>query len=138
MTKNAKLFKEYLIKNNLNLEFSDEDNDTYIEIRETLKSGIKVRIGIVFNEDDTLISIYVIDLVTIMDISKKNLILNKINELNNHYSILKFTFEDNSIQINTFIPVKNNFKAEIIMDYLLGLYKIIENEYPVLMKIVWS
>lgn len=138
MTKNARLFEQYCVKDGYNLDFRDVEGQTILEIMDSIGGGIKTRIVIIFDDSDSMISIYGVDIVSGISDSKNNELLKLVNKLNSNYTFYKFILDENAVQINAFISVENNFSPSILMNYILGMYRIIENEYSTLMKVIWS
>lgn len=70
--------------------------------------------------------------------SKRNKILDLVNELNSGYSYYKFVVINDSIQIQSFISVDNNFEPSILMNYIFGMFDVIKDDYSTIMKAMWS
>lgn len=139
LTSNAQQFRSYLQSQNINLQFNEEnDGSTTVVIRETLKTGGNIRILVVFNKTDSLVSVYGGDFINGINPVKRDYVYEAINELNMKYTYLKFVFQNDSIMAQAFTLVDNNFRSEVIMDIILGMLNIIEEEYPKLMRIIWS
>ena len=91
------------------------------------------------NEKDTQVAIYAFNYVKVTNPSRKEYILQKINELNLSYTYNKFVLdEENNININTFIAVDNNFKPNLVWASMIAMYRALENEYSNFMKILWA
>lgn len=139
LTRNAQEFRSFLQSRNINLEFMEEsDGSTTLQIRETLKSGARIRILVVFNKNNSLVSIYGGDFITGINPGKKDYMYEAVNELNSKYTYLKFVMGNDSLMAQSFALFDNNFKSEVVMDMILAMLDIIEEEYPRLMRIIWS
>ncbi|MDB2049848.1 hypothetical protein [Clostridium perfringens] len=138
MTENARIFNEYLKTQDINLNFLDNNGQTIVELNEVLEGGIKARLGILFNETDSLISVIALDFIGGINSSKRNKILDLVNELNSGYSYYKFVVINDSIQIQSFISVDNNFEPSILMNYIFGMFDVIKDDYSTIMKAMWS
>lgn len=139
LTENAQQFKNYLISKDMDLEFVEQDNgDSVLELRQELKCGAKMRIVLVFTEDDSLVCIYGVDFIQGINPSKKNYMYEAINDINKSYSYYKFIMNKDDIISQAFLPVDGNFKSEVIMNLLFGMIRVVENEFAGLMRIMWS
>lgn len=138
MTKNARVFNEYLKTQNINLEFIDSEGETIVEIRESLDGGIKARIGVIFNANDSLVSILGLDFMGAINHSKRNQLLDLVNELNNAYTYFKFVISNDTIQIQSFISVDDNYAPITTMRIIFGMLDIMKKEYSSIMRVMWS
>ena len=138
MTKNAKLFDEYLKTIDVNLKFTDVEGETFVEMIPPSEGGIKARIGVIFNKNDSLVSIWCLNFIDGVNPSKRNQILDLINELNANYTYFKFVMINDSIQIHSDIPVDDNYSPAQTARTMVGMNDIMKKEYPNIMKTLWS
>lgn len=138
MTNNARIFQEYLRKQDINLEFIDGNEGTVVDIRESLDGGIKARVGVIFHKEDTLVSIIGLDFMGSINQSKRNQLLDLVNELNNSYTYYKFVIANDSIQIQSYIAVDDNYEPSTTMRIIFGMLDIMKNEYSSIMRVMWS
>lgn len=140
MATNADLFKDYLKKENFYTDnWKTDDGNEVFQLRQKLENGPDGRLLIVLDKENNIVSIYALDYVTLSNPSRKDYMYRLLNELNMKYTYNKFTLsEDNNIIVSCFIPFDNNFKPEIVMQNVYGAYKAMQNEYPGLMKVMWS
>lgn len=139
LTNNAEQFKKFLISKDIHLDFiEDKDGDSIVEFTESLDCGTKMRILVLFNKDDLMVSIYGLDFIQGINPEKKNDIYEAINKLNSEYSYFKYVLNKDSITVQTFDIFNNNFDCEIIMNQIIGIIRVVDTEYSGLMKIIWS
>lgn len=139
ITKNAQEFKRFLISQDINLEFIEGDNgETIVEIREQLKSGIRLRLLVIFNREDSMVSIYGADFIQGINPIKKNYLYEAVNDLNYKYTYYKYVLEKDSISVQAFALFEDNFSSEVVMRLIMGMMATVEQEYSGLMKIIWS
>lgn len=140
MSRDSDLFNQILNQHNIYFNTWDEDDgDVYFQFNQKLDSGPTVKILAIFNSDDTLVSIYVLDYVTLVNTARKDYMYRLLNDINNKYTYYKFTMDDkNHIILSCFIPMDNNFKPEIILNLIFGSISVMDDEYPGFMKIIWS
>lgn len=137
MTKNALIFKNFCESADINLSFADNDGKTIAQFKQKLKCGVGAEGLVLFNENDTLVSIYMFDYINYNNLGKKEFILDKINELNKAYTYLKFVNNDGAIGISSHMQFDNNFKAEIVADSIVSMLQAADEEYEGFMKIIW-
>lgn len=139
MTNNARIFQDYLQSQNINLNFMDSDNgDTLIDIRESLDGGIKARIGVIFDNDDKMISVLALDFIGGINPSKRNYLIDLVNEINNKYTYFKFVVKQDNIEIQSFLLLNDNFDPSVLMQVIFGMMDCIKSEYSNIMRIMWS
>lgn len=137
LTHNAQKFKSFLEEREIRLDFIKENGTIIAEIREQLKSGGRLRMLVVFDEEDSMVSIYGGDFITGISPNKMDYMYEVINELNSK-TFFKYVLEDNSIRIHSIALFNDNFSSETVMDMIVGMVGAAEVEYPRLMKIIWS
>lgn len=138
-TKNAQQFKSFLEKKDIHLEFIEgNEGATLVEIREGLKSGGRLRILVIFDEDESMVSIYGGDFITGISPVKINYMYEAVNNLNIKYTYYKYVLEKDSISIQSYALFNNNFSSEVVMKMIFGMINVADSEYPSLMKIMWS
>lgn len=139
MTNNARIFQDYLHSQNINLNFIDGDNgDTLIDMRESLDGGINARIGVIFSNDDKMISVYGLDFIGGINPSKRNYLIDLVNEINNKYTYFKFIVNQDSIEIQSFLLLHDNFAPTVLMYIIFGMMDCIKDEYSNIMRVMWS
>lgn len=139
MTNNAQIFNDFLQNQDITLNFLDGDEgQTLIDIRESLEGGIKARIGVLFDADDRMISVYALDFIGGVNPTKRSYLIDLINEINNKYTYYKFVMKQDSIEIQSFLLLKDNFEPAILMQIILGMMDAIKEEYSNIMRIMWS
>jgi hypothetical protein len=123
----------------MELENWSNDNTEYFASEESIKSGPRVRIVFGFGKEDEVIRIYVLNYVQMDNPSKKEYVLELLNELNNKYSYAKFTLDDSdNILIGVNIPTSSNYNANFVFDLAIGALSIAEEEYSRFMKLQWG
>ena len=139
ITNNAQQFKSFLMSQDINLDFmEDENGNTLVEIRESLKCGTKLRVIVIFNKEDSMVSMYGIDFVQGINPTKRNYMYEAINDLNNKYTYYKFLLDKDRVEVQSFVLFDDNFSNEVIMKYIMGMINVVEQEFSGLMKIMWS
>lgn len=140
LTNNANSFKQLLDKNNIYADSWDgEDGAVCFQFNQKLKTGPNGRVMVIFNSEDTLVSIYALDYVTLVNTARKDYMYRLLNDLNSKYTYFKFILDnDNNIILSSFIPLENNFRPEIAMRLILGVLDALEEEYSALMKVMWA
>ena len=123
-----------------------------IEERETVSvveagfSGDNIKGAIVrfFSRDeDNDVSVRVFDFGGIsVPAAKKDVIIEKINEMNHKYRYVKFVFlnDDNSINVEYDLPTSTpaNGVGEICREIFIRLMNILDEAYPEFMRALWS
>lgn len=140
MSTNSNLFKQYLNDNNLYADsWNGEKGSVCFQFNQKLKSGPNGRIVAIFNDTNSLVSIYALDYVTLTNTTRKDYMYKLLNEINNKYTFFKFILDnDNNIILSSFIPLENNFKPEVAMRLIFGVLDTMEEEYSSLMKVMWA
>lgn len=67
------------------------EGQTILKIRDSISGGIQARIIILFDDNDSIVSIYGLDIVSGITNSKNNELLKLVNKLNSNYTYYKFT-----------------------------------------------
>lgn len=139
LSKNAQEFKNYLISQNINLEFIEGENEkTSVEIRETLKCGAKLRILIIFDKEDSLVGVFGLDFIQGINPTRRNYMYETINDLNDKYTYYKYVLDKDSLMVQSYQLFDNNFNSNVIMKIIFGMINVVDTEYQNLMKIIWS
>lgn len=140
MPKNSNLFKQFLDQNNMNVNsWDDEDGETYFQFNQKLNSGPNIKILTIFNPEDTMVSIYALDYVNLVNTTRKDYMYRLLNDLNSKYTYHKFAMDNNNnIILSCFVPVENNFIPEMILKLIIGSISIMDNEYSSFMKAIWA
>jgi len=139
LTKNAQEFKNFLRSQNIELEFFEGENgETIVETVQSLNSGLKLRMVIIFGEDDGIVSIYGLDFVSAINPARKNYIYELLNELNKKYTYYKYILDKDTIRIETHAVFSDNFNPHVVMTQLIGMMRLVESDYPELMRVIWA
>lgn len=139
MGNNANQFREFLMSNQIDLEEGNSEFGTYFATESTIPSGPRVRIVALIADEDNQIAILSFNYANVGNPSKKEYILEKLNELNIKYTYNKFVLkENNEIAANVFIDVENNFSPQILWGQIVSMYQALEEEYKGFMRILWA
>jgi len=139
MTKNSQQFKELLEKNDIWVEFFDNEGDSYCNIKQKLACGPTINLILVFDNDDRLVRLHTMGYITFNNPSRKEYVYSLLNELNNKYSYFKFVIDkENNISVAYYLPFLNNFSSDVVMQQILSTIEVMENEYAGFMKLIWA
>ena len=139
LTNNAQEFRNFLISQGINLEFKEgNDGNVLVEIRESLECGAKLRIGVVFDKEDSMVSIYGLEFIQGVNPSKKSYMYESINDLNSTYTYYKFILNRDVVEIQAFALFNDNFNSEVLMRYIMGMMNVANSEFSNLMRVIWS
>lgn len=141
MTNNASEFDRFLKNENIVVDFTDGENDdtTYCSITQKLDCGPNIKLLVVFDKQDELVSIYTFDYITVPEKCKKDIVYKCLNDMNEKYTYFKFNVDkENTISISYFLPFKNNFNPSVVTEILIGIIQVMESEYANFMKTIWS
>ena len=136
---NVDLLKQYFVQENIepNTWENEEGKSTSFEFPQKLKTGANGRLLIVLDED--IVNIYALDYVSLTNTARKEYICKVINEINTKYTYFKFYLDnDNNLILQSSMPIRDNFNAELTFDILSGAYRTMEKEYSDIMKAMWS
>ena len=138
-TKNAEIFRTYLLANGFEFDFEERDSgSTVFNLNQKLDNGVNIRVFGSFNKDNTMVSLYGLDFIPSIPPDKKGKICEVLNDLNDKYTFFKYVLSDNQIEVQVFNSFDNNFKSEIVMDLLIAIMRNVEEEYPNLMRAIWA
>jgi len=137
---NHEKFKQFLKVKDIELEEDmTDDNKKYFVAYHNISSGPRVRIVIVFADDDKAVTIYGFNYVSVEDSSKRPLLLGKTNELNYGYLFTRFLVDDeNNVTTKTFSPLFDAVDPEFVWDLICSVAHALEEEFKDFMKIVWG
>lgn len=138
MTKNAKIFQDFLSQEGLECDFEDYKGNIVVDINQSLKGGVNATVSIFFSKCDSFIGVLGFGFMGTMNQSQRSKLLDLTNKLNDYYNSFKFVITNDRIRVKSFIHVKNNFEPEILFDQILDMFDAIEDEYPNIMKVMWS
>ncbi|MCX7903838.1 MAG: hypothetical protein N2486_04940 [Caloramator sp.] len=139
LTKNAQEFRNFLRSQNIELKFFEGDNgDTIVETVQNLNSGLKLRMVIIFGVDEDIVSIYGLDFVSAINPARKNYIYEFINELNKKYTYYKYVFDKDTLRIESHAVFSDNFNPYVVMTQIIGMMRLVESDYPELMRVIWA
>ena len=140
MGKNSNLFKQYVNEKNLSPEnWRDERGYEVFQFTQKLESGPSGKILVVISDDDVAVNIYAMDYATLSNPVRKDYMYKLLNEINCRYTFNKFTMDDeNNITASCSIPFQDNFKPEIVINSIFGVLRSMDDEYPNIMKLMWS
>ncbi|HBG00926.1 MAG TPA: hypothetical protein DDW87_05065 [Firmicutes bacterium] len=100
---NLEQFKRYLAANNIVLEEGSSEDTDFLSMDNKMPSGPTVTVVIMFDRDDDQVAIFSVNYVSVDDPLKRKACLEKVNELNTHYSHNKFILnhqDDKSSPLN--------------------------------------
>lgn len=139
LTRNAQSFRSFTQSNEVNGEFLEGDNgESLVQFRQSIKGGPVMNLMVIFDSEDSLVSIYGENFVTGINPSKKVYLYELLNNLNAKYTYFKFVLSNDAIEIQAFDVIDNNYSNDTIMRILLGIIQVAEREYPIIMKTIWS
>lgn len=136
--RNAELFKKYLDNNELTADIWEDGDDTYFQFHQKLDSGAQGRILVILG-GDSLLSVYALDYVNLTNSERKDQLYKILNDLNGKYTYYKFYLDEkNKIYSSSFVPFENNFTPDVVMRLIVGTLNVLDEVYPLLMKIIWA
>ncbi|WP_418772376.1 YbjN domain-containing protein [Megasphaera sp.] len=92
-----------------------------------------------FSEEETFVDLGIFDIAKIEDSSKREAVLDLINELNQGYRFGKFFVSDEGdVVMRWSLFIKNHFDPAVLLDMAFMLVGTIEEAYPKFMKIQWT
>src|SRR5690625_5013315 len=134
---NVQIFKNYLLDNRYNLEeLQMEDGSIAFRGTESLEGGGKIIYVIIFNKEQDIVDLRIFDIAQVTNPLKKDAVLELINELNMEYRFSKFYVLDGVINKEFSFRIEdNNLNPELLMGYLVLLFRAAETSYPKFMKL---
>ena len=104
------------------------------------RSWRKIQLIAAFQNEHPTVDIYCFNVAHVPDATATNDILHVINELNTSYRFAKFTLnKQNAIDISTSLAFSEpNFNPALVFEHTRMLYKLANDEYKNLMKVIWA
>jgi hypothetical protein len=130
MSQNAIKFEEYLRQQNLGLDKQTNEEGVIYVVRENLEGFGPVALVILFNNNDRLVTVISYQYLKINDLTKKQDIVQLINDINSEYTMVKFTEGAGFITVQIALPFKDNFVPEVIVEMVAMLLGAIKEEQP--------
>lgn len=130
MSQNAIKFEEYLREQNMGLDKQTNEEGVIYVVREHLEGFGPVALVILFNNNDRIVTVISYQYLKINDLSKKQDIVQLINEINCEYTMVKFTEAAGFITVQIALPFNNNFAPEVIVEMVAMLLGAIKEEQP--------
>lgn len=92
-----------------------------------------------FSEEETFVDLGIFDIAKIEDSSKREAVLDLINELNQGYRFGKFFISDEGdVVMRWSLFIKDHFDPAVLLDMAFMLVGTIEEAYSKFMKIQWT
>ncbi|AOY14360.1 TPA: hypothetical protein ACGW5B_004699 [Bacillus paranthracis] len=135
-------FRDYLKSNDIYMEENIDENDGSVHFSVGLETeaGAKIQLIAAFQNEHPTVDIYCFNVAHVPDATATNDILHVINELNTSYRFAKFTLnKQNAIDISTSLAFSEpNFNPALVFEHTRMLYKLANDEYKNLMKVIWA
>lgn len=138
MYKNAEAFKEYIVKEKLNMVVSD-DIPEYTSFRlpgQILACGSQVDILVMFTNDDLHAHMYMLNFADVEESCDRAVLYEVINSLNTVYTLVTFFENEDHLSAKCCIPIGNNFEPKMVIEMLQVISSSISNEYEKLSDII--
>ena len=92
-----------------------------------------------FSQDEAFVDLSIFDIAKIEDASKREKLLELINERNMSYRFGKFfVSDDGNIVMRWSLFIKDHFDPAFLLDMAFMLVGNVEEEYPKFMKLQWD
>ena len=90
--------------------------------------------------DNSIFSNGYIHFASLDDVGKKEKVLRLFNELNSDYKAVTFFINEENVLVakTNYITTENNFDGKMYWDLVVHAFKTVEEEYPKIMRVVWS
>ncbi|WP_270340795.1 hypothetical protein [Bacillus mobilis] len=135
-------FRDYLKSNDIYMEENIDENNGSVHFSVALETeaGAKIQLLAAFQNEDPTVDIYCFNVAHVPDATLTNDILHVINELNTYYRFAKFTLnKQNAIDISTSLAFSEpNFNPALVFEHTLTLYRLANDQYKNLMKVIWG
>ncbi|MEH7459708.1 hypothetical protein CON65_20660 [Bacillus pseudomycoides] len=135
-------FKDYLKSNDIYMEENVDENDgsVFFAVNLETESGAQIRLIAAFHSDHPTVDVYCFNVAQLSESTSKNDVLHIINELNMAYRFAKFTLNNrDAIDISTSLVFSEpHFNPALVFEHTRMLYKLANDEYEKLMKVIWS
>lgn len=133
------VFKNLLQTKGVYFEEFKEGDSLVFTFDHNIKNGPAIRAVVNFEEETRNFCVFVVNYVTIQNPSKRDFALQLLNELNTDYSFTKFILDkEGRVSICAYLPIANNFDAELLLLMIIFVFKAAEDEYPKFMKLMWT
>ena len=135
------LFRDHLDEREYRYrELTDDEGVTRAFIAQhEIKNNQILTVTYEFSEEETFLDLGIFDIAKIEDPSKREAVLDLINELNQGYRFGKFFVSDEGdVVMRWSLFIKDHFDPAVLLDMAFMLVGTIEEEYPKFMKIQWT
>ena len=141
MKENAKLFQQFINKNQLPLVVSDaiEGFTTFAVPGEQIIKGTNVRAVIAITNDDCYADMYIYDIANVINEDTVKARLYKLlNDLNSTYKFISFYEVNNVVSAKCCIPFNNNFDSQLVFNILSVLSGAVDDEIDTIVNTIWN
>lgn len=135
------LFRDHLDEREYRYrELTDDEGVTRAFIAQhEIKNNQILTVVYEFSEEETFADLGIFDIAKIEDPSKREAVLDLINELNQGYRFGKFFVSDEgNVVMRWSLFIKDHFDPAVLLDMAFMLVGTIEEEYPKFMKLQWT
>ncbi|WP_306561894.1 YbjN domain-containing protein [Megasphaera sp.] len=135
------LFRDHLDEREYRYrELTDDEGVTRAFIAQhEIKNNQILTVTYEFSEEETFLDLGIFDIAKIEDPSKREAVLDLINELNQGYRFGKFFVSDEGdVVMRWSLFIKDHFDPAVLLDMAFMLVGTIEEAYPKFMKIQWT
>ena len=134
-------FKEFLDGDEIFYKHDEfDDGRNVFRIPQKLKTGGIVDMLVIFDEDD--IKLLIMKIGTVEDPEKKAMCYELFNDLNHSYKYYKLYLDsDGDVMIDCDIAIdvcRGKFYPKTLMAYIGSAFKVANEVYPKIMKILWT
>ena len=125
------------------IKYSVHEQENYSEISAMfgVKNGPDAVVRFLSSDDDNDVRIVLFGLVRDVAEEKHAEMLKAINECNNKFRYIKFILDsDNDVNLEYDLPLRTDdcCVGEVACEAFLRIMKVVEDCYPVFMKVIWS
>lgn len=139
MNNNVQIFMDYLERENLNADKVDGDDLCMVVLPAQIESGPTARIMCFFaNDDSPFVFVEAWGYVKIDNPMKKEYMLEKLNDLNRRYDIVKFLLSEKGDVIVRMTYQFESFDPDKLMGVVFFVYNVLKDEYKGFMKLIWG
>lgn len=135
MSLNAKVFEEFLTKENIVLEKSTDENRALYIVRDKLEGIGPVALMALFDDSDRFVTLICYRYLE-FPAEKSSAMLDIVNTLNAEYTMLKFVVKDAALSAQIVVPFRENFTPRIIVDMIAHIFQSMKEEHPRLLEVV--
>ena len=136
MSENAIKFEQSLKSKGIELEKRVDDYGTTFIVVEIIEGVGPISVGVIFNDNDTIVNIVAYKYLFFDNSEKRQLLLELINTLNIEYTFCKFTEKDNYVTLQISAPFQENFSSDLLTELVFYVYKAIKDEHHRFMEIL--